>query len=242
MFQAAAPAKPGRHKKTPPLFAFDLDGTITREEMLPRLAARLGLEREISLLTAKTLSGEIPFEASFRKRFSMLRRLPLSIIHEEVLAIGLDRHIEAFIRRRREDCVIVTGNLDRWIQPLVEPLGCMVRCSLSRPAAEGGDPAGPEGLELAAVLDKGEATRELKSLGRPLVAVGESVSDLPMFREADLGLAFAGVHSPAKELLARADRLFDCGRNLCAFLEELASNAAMSDCLQGGASEIKQAR
>ncbi|MDR2893323.1 MAG: HAD-IB family phosphatase [Deltaproteobacteria bacterium] len=208
-------------EKKRPLFAFDLDGTITREEMLPRLAARLGMEREISILTAKTLSGEIPFETSFRKRFSMLRRLPLRVIHEEVRAIGLDGDIEAFIRRRPEDCVIVTGNLDRWIQPLVEPLGCMVRCSVSRPAGDENDTAAPNALELASVLDKGEALRELRTLGRPLVAIGESVSDVSMFREADLGLAFAGVHRPVPELLARADRVFYCGRSLCVFLEKL---------------------
>lgn len=197
-----------------PLFAFDLDGTVTSAEILPRLAACIGLESEMSDLTARTLSGEIPFEISFRRRFAMLRQIPLRQVHAVIGQVPLDRHIENFILEHVDDCVIVTGNLDVWIAPLLERLGCRAYCSLSARSSTGESSR----LELARVLDKGQAVRELKARGRPVVAVGESVSDIAMFREADLGLAFAGVHQPVSGLLRLAGATFHGGEELCVFL------------------------
>ena len=77
--------------------------------------------------------------------------------------------------------------------------------------------------EPAEIPDKGEAVRVLKASGRPVVAVGESAGNVPMFREADLGLAFAGLHAPAPARLAVADQVFDCGAELCALLGKIIS-------------------
>lgn len=209
-----------------PIFAFDLDGTITRAEMLPRLAARLrdaGLEAEIVRLTAQTLRGDIAFAESFRRRFAILSRLPLTEILEVAGDLPLDPDIVAFISKYPDDCAVVTGNLDRWIEPLTAKLGCRIFSSKAR-AGEGGR------LELGEILDKGEAVRSLKAEGRPVVAVGESAGDIPMFREADLGVAFAGLHAPAKALLEYADALSASGAELCAFLESLISRPFSEAC------------
>ena len=40
---------------TPIMYAFDLDGTVTKEETLPLIARELGLETEMKLLTKLTL-------------------------------------------------------------------------------------------------------------------------------------------------------------------------------------------
>ena len=45
-------------------FCLDLDGTITREEILPWLARDLGLFEEMLALTEATIKGVIPFERS----------------------------------------------------------------------------------------------------------------------------------------------------------------------------------
>ena len=43
------------------IFCFDLDGTITTQEILPLIAAELDLYEEISTLTQATINGLIPF-------------------------------------------------------------------------------------------------------------------------------------------------------------------------------------
>ena len=49
---APAPlVRPARRSRTVERFLFDLDGTITRQEILPEIARAVGLEREIADLT-----------------------------------------------------------------------------------------------------------------------------------------------------------------------------------------------
>lgn len=195
------------------VFAFDLDGTVTTEEILPRLAERLGLRPEMERLTRLTLLGEMDFEASFRQRVDMLRGLSLEEAQAVVAATPLDPSITKFIQARRERCFLATGNLDCWVQPLVERLGC--KAFTSTAVMRDGKPT------VQTVLDKAEAVRELARTGAKIIAVGESAGDIPLFAAADVGIAYAGVHEPAPILLPLAQYRVDSGEELCNLLEKL---------------------
>lgn len=207
-------AAPTPHGQKRPVFALDLDGTVTACEMLPRIARLAGLEEAVAELTRWTLEGQLAFAPSFRKRFSMLRHLPLAKVHETVDAIPLDPHIESFILRHREDCAIITGNLDLWISPLIKRLGC--RCFASRGMIT------RRGPRLLSVLDKGRAATILAREGRRVIAVGESVGDIPLFAAASVSIAYAGVHRPVPEIRRMARYHAANGEALCALLEEFA--------------------
>lgn len=196
-----------------PVFAFDLDGTITTREILPVLAQELGLAQEMALLTRLTLDGTLDFAASFSLRFAVLRSIPVRRVQEIVAEIPLNAHIAGFIQERKDDCAILSGNLDCWVAPLVDRLGCRAYLSTSR--LENGL------LCLDNILDKGEAVRELLRSGRKVAAIGESANDLPMFKLADVRVAFAGVHEPLPEILRLADYVAKDGQDLCAWLETL---------------------
>lgn len=205
----------------PPIFALDLDGTVTACEMLPRIARLAGIEARMAALTRLTLSGHISFTASFKRRFAMLRHIPLALVHRVVAEIPLDPDIEAFIKRRPADCVLVTGNLDLWISPLVRRLGC--RCFASRGMISRG------GLKLLSVLDKGRVVALLKREGYRIIAVGESVSDVPMLSAAAVGIAYCGVHQPVPAVLRVARHQAADGASLCALLEEIARKPLPAD-------------
>lgn len=190
-----------------PVFAFDLDGTITTKEILPVLAEELGLSEEMALLTRLTLDGTLDFAASFRLRFAILRSIPVERVREIVAEIPLDPHITEFIRARKEDCAILSGNLDCWVTPLLDRLGC--RAYLSTSCRDNGL------LSLNSILDKGEAVADIARSGRRVVAIGESANDLPMFRAADVRVAFAGVHEPVPGILRLADYVARDGEELC---------------------------
>ena len=196
-----------------PVFAFDLDGTITTMEILPVLAGELGLAEEMALLTRLTLDGVLDFSASFRLRFAILRSIPAERIREIVAEIPLDPYITEFIRVRKEDCAILSGNLDCWVAPLLDKLGC--RAYLSTSCRDNGV------LSLGSILDKGEAVADLARSGRRVVAIGESANDLPMFKAADVRVAFAGVHEPVSEILRLADYVAGDGLELCGVLAGL---------------------
>ena len=195
------------------VYAFDLDGTVTTQEMLPLIAKELHLGEELGLLTRLTLDGTIGFESSFRLRFHILRSVPVERVQAIAAAVPIDPFIEAFIKQYNARCVIVTGNLDVWIQPIMQRLGC--RFFTSDSEVRNGQ------LELTKVLDKGKALRELSLNGSRTVAIGESFNDISMFEEADIGVAFGGVHQPVPQLVQIADYVVYNGRALCNLLQTL---------------------
>jgi len=87
-------------------FAFDLDGTVTKQEILPVIAEELNIEDEMRLLTELTSNGTISFNESFEFRVNILKKIPLSRIHEIISTIELDRDIENFIHKNKENCAI----------------------------------------------------------------------------------------------------------------------------------------
>lgn len=62
-------------------YCFDLDGTLTRQELLPLIATSVGLDDEISVLTQATIAGILPFEKSFKLRVRLLKDAKVEWIH-----------------------------------------------------------------------------------------------------------------------------------------------------------------
>lgn len=195
-------------------FCFDLDGTITREEILPLIAAELGLEREMRVLTDLTLSGAIGFEDSFRLRCAVLRSVPVGDVRQIVAQVELAPGIERFVAEQAERCFVVTGNLDVWVAPIVERLGCRAFTSTAR-CRDG------QLLEVSSVLTKDRAVAALRPDYERVVAIGDSVNDLPMFEFADLRVAYGGVHDPATDLYEVADYVAYEEDALCRLLSTL---------------------
>jgi phosphoserine phosphatase len=196
------------------LFCFDLDGTVTRQEILPLIAGELSLERELQLLTSLTIKGVIPFEDSFRLRCAILRSVPISTVKAIVSSVELHPGIEEFIKANKERVVLVTGNLDVWIEPIAKKLGCMLLCS--KASVDNDQLVGVE-----TVLRKGPALLELNKNRHSMVAIGESFNDISMFEIADTSIAFGGVHDPVPEINALADYIVYDERALCRLLNTL---------------------
>jgi HAD superfamily phosphoserine phosphatase-like hydrolase len=212
-FTTSPAGVPGQKQKT--AFAFDLDGTITKAELLPMIASELGLEPEMRLLTELTMAGMIPFEDSFRLRFAILRTAGLDRIRSVVSEVEFDPDIEAFIRENRERSFVVTGNLDLWVQPLQERLGCRFFTSTAMTDAHG------HVTGLDTVMRKNIAALELKEHFERLVAIGDGFNDVPLFDVADIGIAFYGIHSAPDALVSVSNYVALDGKSLCRLLNTL---------------------
>ena len=194
-------------------FAFDLDGTVTKVETLPILARELGLAAQISELTELTLSGKIDFEKSFRLRYSILKKIPPQKIAAVMSNIELDENIFNFIRENKADCAVVTGNLDCWIEPVAKKLGCEIFSSKSE--IVNGVPI------LTEILKKDSAIGQLKKNCHKVIAIGESFNDVPMFKAADISIAYGGVHKPVDAAVFVADYVANNSADLCRLLKKL---------------------
>src|SRR5690606_5512350 len=101
---------------------FDLDGTLTREELLPKIAKAAELP-SIDELTRRTMAGEIPFQESFRQRVELLSRVPADLVASVVASAPVHEQLMAWITEHRDQCWVVTGNVDRWVRPWLDHWG-----------------------------------------------------------------------------------------------------------------------
>lgn len=192
-------------------FAFDLDGTITQREVLPIIAKELGIEEEMAILTRRTMDGEIPFDHSFTMRVNMLKEIPISTVQEIVKKVPLSKPIVSFIKEHPDRCHIVTGNLDVWVQLLVEKIGC--HCLTSEAVYTDNSLHG-----LKNILRKKTIHTIVKE---PVVVIGDGNNDFEMMQEGIIGIAYGGVHNPAPSLLEIADYAIYNDQELCRFLNRL---------------------
>jgi len=192
-------------------FCFDLDGTVTRDEILPILSREIGLFEEIAALTEATIKGVIPFRNSFLLRCRLLSEIPVSRVQEIVKEINLHEEIARFIQSNCDRSFIITGNLDVWVCGLVKSLGC--RCLSSRALVEG-----DKLKSIGHVLNKGAAVREIRGQFGKVVAIGDGMGDVPMFEEADIRVAFGGTHQPVQTLIEFSDFVTYNEKSLCRLL------------------------
>ncbi len=176
-------------------YCFDFDGTVSTVEALPQLAIEANIEEEIATLTDATMRGLIPFQQSFRLRIKLLSTISLRRAQKVMRDIPIDSEIMRFINENSDQCAIITGNLDLYMQPIMEKLKCAFFTSKAR--AEGDRVLGVD-----SILDKGAVLRLLreKEGHRHLVAIGDGANDIPMFEDADVAIGYFGA-TPAKELL-----------------------------------------
>lgn len=182
-----------------PLFVFDLDSTVTKCELLPMIARCAGLGDEMAAMTEMAMRSETPFEEDFPRRVEILRSIPISQACAIAAEAPLNEEIARFIRENSLRCMIVTGNLDVWIEALIEKLGMNGRCLCSQALVEEDRLAG-----IGMILNKEHACKRLQ---QPFIAIGDGSNDVGMFRAATFSIAFGGVRDPSERLKAAADRV-----------------------------------
>jgi phosphoserine phosphatase len=199
----------------PTAFCFDLDGTITKSELLPCIASELGIADEMATLTKATMDGHIEFEPSFRLRCLLLGQIDLQVIHQVVAAVPLDENLLHFIAEHKKDSFILTGNLDIWIQPILQRCGCQAFSSA-------GDYVNGK-LQLNNIINKARALRTIRDelCYERVVAVGDGTNDAAMLDLADVGIAFGGVHSAAQAAIHASRYVIHDGSTLCSMLKAL---------------------
>ena len=84
------------------IFLFDLDSTVTKQEILPTISKRLGIYERMSELTESTMRGEIPFKQSFLQRVELLKDVPVSEVNEMVSRIQLNNHLVDSIQKNHD--------------------------------------------------------------------------------------------------------------------------------------------
>jgi phosphoserine phosphatase len=175
-------------------FCFDLDGTLTKKEMLSELSKELGIYDEMNLLTEATVKGVLPFEASFKLRIKLLSSIPVSKVKSILNQVPLSINLINFIKNNKQDCFVVTGNLDVYIEDLIKNIGCNVISSIA-------EVEGDYVKKISHILNKAEAIHSLKDRGYThIISVGDGSNDIPMFENSLFSIAYFGINKFNKNL------------------------------------------
>lgn len=205
------------HPKALPVerWAFDLDGTLIPEELLPLLAQAYDQGEAMSQLTEEAMQGQAPFASSFTARTQLLTGLPLSALTQLADSLQLPAGTERLLcalHRTDTPIALVSANY----RPLVERLGQRLGFTHTLGSSLRTDSTGRLlGLDPAGLIDEGRKRDFLALWGDPhaTVFLGDGANDLPAL--ASVGHAFL-----VGEGFVRADLL----EALPDFLQHLPTN------------------
>ena len=188
--------------KTRGLCVLDVDGTLIEEEVIDLLGKEAECENEVALLTAQAMRGELDFEASLRKRVSLLEGLSLDVFEGLYRQIHLSKNAKQFIKVLRENQIeigLVSGGFMPIVERLATELGIRLIAANRLEVKDGFLTGKLEGEIITREVKEETLIRWTEELDLPIertVAIGDGANDLAMLQRAGLGVAFC-----AKEYL-----------------------------------------
>ena len=195
------------------VFLFDLDSTLTKQEILPTISKELGIYEKMSQLTESTMRGEIPFKQSFLQRVELLKEVPVSEVNRMIGNIRLNELLVEFIKKNKERCYVVNGNLDVWIKYFIKKIGIEDNLFSSKALVKD-----DYIQDIFSIVDKNAV---ISQMVLPCVAVGDGNNDAEMIEEAEIGIGYGGVREIAPSVLACASHAIYDEKKLVEFLERL---------------------
>jgi len=183
-----------RRKK---LFVADMDSTIIGQECIDELADLVGVKSHVAAITERAMRGEIAFEPALRERVALLKGLDASV-PEKVIAerITITPGARALVRTMRANgayTALVSGGFTAFTSRIAATVG-FDENRANRLVIDAGKFAGlveepilGAEAKLASIIE----LRDARGLSKAqTIAAGDGANDLPMLREAGLGVAF----------------------------------------------------
>lgn len=183
-------------RRYPRLVVFDMDSTLIREEVIDLIAASIGVEREVSAITARAMNGELDFAASLRERAALLKGVDADIFTKLRSVVTPTKGAKELIRALKRLGVrtaVLSGGFIPLTQWLADELGLDHAHANTLAASDGkltGEVSGP-------IVDASRKASLLLEIAKShnidisqVIAVGDGANDLLMMNEAALGVAF----------------------------------------------------
>ena len=183
-------------RRTRRLVCFDMDSTLIQAEVIDELARKAGVYDQVSAITESAMRGEIDFNESFVKRVAMLKGLDEAVMKEVAENLPLTEGVERLFKALKQygyRTAILSGGFTYFGNFLKNKLGIDYVFANQLEIKDGK----LTGRHLGDIVD-GEKKAELVKLiafkedihMEQVIAVGDGSNDLPMIRQAGLGIAF----------------------------------------------------
>lgn len=179
------------------LLVADMDSTMISVECIDELADYAGVKAEVAAVTERAMQGEIGFEAALAERVAFLAGLEESAIdrcrEERVRLTPGARALVLTMKREGAFTLLVSGGFTRFADPVGAEIGfdrvVANRLGVAAGRLDGSVASpvlGAEGKRLA-LLD---AAAGLGLRPDEALAIGDGANDVPMLKEAGLGIAY----------------------------------------------------
>ncbi|MFP5240232.1 MAG: phosphoserine phosphatase SerB [Acidobacteriota bacterium] len=178
------------------LVAFDMDSTLIRVEVIDELAKAWGVGGQVAAITESAMRGELDFKQSLRKRLSLLKGMPASMLESVAAGIPLNDGAEKLVKNLKRfgyKTAIISGGFTYFGELLQSRLGIDYVHANKLEIADGLLTGNVEG-EIVDAQRKASCLREIAAKENisllQTIAVGDGANDLPMLNLAGLGIAF----------------------------------------------------
>jgi len=184
-----------RNKK---LFLSDMDSTIIKQECIDELAHYAGVREEVSLITEKSMDGEISFTEAFVERVGLLKGMDVNVLDKVYLNIELNDGAEILLKnlcKRDIHTVLVSGGFTYFTDKLSKKLGFSENYANKLEILDNiitGKILPPviDGKAKRDILDK--ITQKLNINRHDVVSVGDGANDVEMISNSALGVSYYG--------------------------------------------------
>ncbi|MGZ5574547.1 MAG: HAD-IB family phosphatase [Methylobacter sp.] len=182
------------------VICFDCDSTLSKIEGIDELAERVGLGAEMSRLTDAAMNGEVPLEAIYERRLSLIRPDRDSIdwladLYIEQIVDGVKEVFETLTATNKE-LHIISGGIRQAILPLANYLGLsetQVHAVDIYFNADGSYLEYDQNSPLARSGGKAEICRRLLKTEGSLVMIGDGKTDMEAKQAGAVVIGFGGV-------------------------------------------------
>ncbi|CAO2653302.1 Nn.00g027130.m01.CDS01 [Neocucurbitaria sp. VM-36] len=180
------------------LAVFDMDSTLIQQEVIDEIASHIGVEKEVSAITAAAMNGELDFEASLRARCKLLKGVPSSVFETLKPRISLNEGVKELIVALKR-VGFKTAVLSGGFTPLTGWMGAQLGLDYAFAnhlvvSEDGATLTGELTGEIVHAQKKRQHVLEIAEkegiLLDQVICVGDGANDLPMMGVAGLGVAF----------------------------------------------------
>jgi phosphoserine phosphatase len=184
----------GRKKK---MLISDMDSTIINEECIDEIADKLGLKAKVSIITERAMNGELDFKDALRERVALLAGLDATALEDVytnhiTLMSGATELVQT-MNKHGATCILVSGGFTFFTNKIANRVGF----SENRANILEIQNNKLTGKVIEPILDKESKLEALQEIAATLgitkndvLAVGDGANDLPMIKNAGLGIAY----------------------------------------------------
>lgn len=195
------------------LCVFDMDSTLIQQEVIDEIAAFVGVQKEVSAITARAMNGELDFAQSLKARVALLKGVPSDVFERLKPKIQITsgaKELCKCLKRMGFSLAVLSGGFQPLADWLAGELGldhAFANHLISDPKTQ---TLTGELDPNYSIVDSEHKRNLLISLAAgkniPLsqtMAVGDGANDIPMLKTAGLGVAWKAKSKVQMEAPAR---------------------------------------